>query len=65
MTSEERAAIEWLEGLPEGERLYHFRAPVGDRAGLFSLKRDHERSPSGKCYRCKGAEQRGTLVVIE
>ena len=65
MTDEGRAAVDWLEGLPEYEHMYHFRVPAGEVSGLFSVKHDHERSPAGNCYRCKGAERNGTLVVIE
>lgn len=65
MTAEEQAAVEWLEEMPESQHMCHFRVPAGEVSGLFSLKRDHERSPSGTCYRCKGAEQNGTLEVIE
>jgi hypothetical protein len=65
MTAEEKAAVEWLETLPEVEHFYHFRVPAGEVAGLFSVKADHEKTSTGKCYRCRGAEQNGTLVVIE
>lgn len=65
MTAEEQAAVEWLEELPEVEHMYHFRVPAGEVAGLFSVKQDHERTSYGVCYRCRSAEQRGTLEVIE
>jgi hypothetical protein len=65
MTAEEQAAVEWLEELPEVEHMYHFRVPAGEASGLFSVKQDHERSLTGTCYRCRGAEKRGTLEVIE
>lgn len=65
MTAEEQAAVEWLEEMPESQHMYHFRVPAGEFSGLFSVKHDHERSPAGNCYRCKGAERNGTLVVIE
>lgn len=64
MTAEGQAAVEWLEGLPEGERLYHFRPPAG-QAEMISLKDDHERSRSGRCYRCKPNGQHEPPVVIE
>ena len=65
MTAEEQAAIEWLEEMPESQHMYHFRVPAGEAAGLFSVKQDHERSLTGTCYRCRGAERNGTLEVIE
>jgi hypothetical protein len=65
MTAEEKAAVEWLETLPESERVDYFRPPAGETLGMFSLKCDHERTSYGVCFRCRGAEQNGTLVVIE
>jgi hypothetical protein len=62
MTAEERAAVEWLEELPEVEHVYHFRPPAGEAAGMFSLKHDHERTLYGVCFRCSRAK---VLVVIE
>lgn len=62
MTAEERAAIEWLEEMPEAEHVYHFRPPAGEVSGMFSVKHDHERTSYGVCYRCSRTE---TLVVIE
>ena len=65
MTAEEQAAVEWLEGLTEGEMLYHFRMPAGESIGMFSVKEDHEVSRSGRCYQCTPGRGPHELVVIE
>lgn len=64
MTAEERAAVEWLEGLPVGERMHHFRPPAGEPE-LFTLKDDHERSSTGRCYRCQPTRRGAEVLVIE
>lgn len=65
MTAEEQAAVEWLEGMPESQHMHHFRVPAGETSGLFSVKQDHETDTVGRCLRCRGAKQNGTLEVIE
>lgn len=65
MTAEERAAVEWLESVDPLEHAEHFVPPYGSYE-FFTLKRDHEGvSATGTCYACRGAEERGDLVVIE
>lgn len=60
MTAEEKAAVEWLEGLSADEHLEHFRPAIGG-SELFTLKHDHETTRSGYCRQCQGTPR----VVVD